>query len=413
MFEGTNPYGYEGCCFAACNGDTYCIPLYGLYTVDAVGSNLQLLGRGSNPDWLRARPGQPLASFTHDCTGPSCDFDATGSTDPDGTIVSYAWRFGDAASSTGSTTSHIYTVGGTFLVTLTVTDSDGTTSTVSRQILANAPPTASFTANCAAGLCTYDASGSADPDGTITSYEWTFGDGATLYRPAGTPTATHSYRTGSFAVQLVVRDNAGASATANTTVQSVNNPPTASFITTCDAVRCTFDASASVDPEGRSLQYYWWNFGDGYGPNGATIQQYTYALPGTYRVVLTVVDDAGLQATTQSTITVQPGSLHIGDLDGTSTQGARGWSIASVTVVVHDGGHRPVPSAYVVGRWSSGDLGACYTEAAGQCTMSTSLKGTGASFTIQTIELAAHVYGGPNHDPESDSNGTSITIRKR
>ena len=84
-------------------------------------------------------------------------------------------------------------------------------------------------------MCTYDASGSADADGTITSYEWTFGDGATLYQPAGTATATHSYRTGTFTVQLVVRDNGGASATASTTVQTVNNPPVPSFVTICDA----------------------------------------------------------------------------------------------------------------------------------------------------------------------------------
>ena len=80
----------------------------------------------------------------------------------------------------------------------------------------------------------YDASGSADPDGTITSYEWTFGDGATLYQPAGVATATHSYRTGTFTVQLVVRDNGGASATASATVQTVNHPPVASFVKTCD-----------------------------------------------------------------------------------------------------------------------------------------------------------------------------------
>jgi PKD repeat protein len=412
MFEGTNPFGYEGCCFNGCNGDTYCLPVYGLYTVDATGSNLRLLGKGSNPDWLRARPGQPLASFTYNCTGSICDFDATGSSDPDGAIVSYVWRFGDATSSTGSTIGHTYTVGGTFNVTLTVTDDDGTATTVSRQIVANAPPTASFAAACATGMCTYNASGSADPDGTIASYEWTFGDGTTLLQPAGAPTATHSYRTGTFIVQLVVRDNAGASATASTTVQTVNNPPTASFVATCDAVRCTFDASASADPEGRALRDYFWNFGDGWGLSGVAIQ-HTYATPGSYRVVLTVVDDSGQYVTAEKTITVKPGPLHIGDLDGTSTQGAKGTSIASVTVVVHDGDHRRMSAAYVVGRWSTGDLGACYTEATGQCTISTSVKGTSASFTIQTIELVAYVYAGPNHDPDGDSNGTTITLKKR
>jgi PKD repeat protein len=414
MFEGTNPFVYEGCCVGACNGDTYCIPLYGLYTVDAVGSNLRFFRKGSNPDWFRARPGQPLASFTYHCTGSTCDFDATGSTDPDGAIVGYAWRFGDATNSTGATVSHTYTAGGTFLVTLTVTDNDATTTTVSRQIVANAPPTAVFVVKCAAGICTYDASGSADADGTITSYEWTFGDGATLYQPAGTATATHSYRTGTFIVQLVVRDTGGASATANATVQTVNHPPVASFGKTCDGLRCTFDASASADPEGRALRYSWWtNSGNGIVFNGTVITQHTYSAPGTFLVVLTVFDDAGQTAIVESTIAVQPGAMHVGDLDGTSTQGAKGSSIANVTVVVHDGNHQRVASAYVVGRWSSGDASGCTTEGTGQCTLSTSLKGTAGTFTIQTVEHVAYVYRGPNHDPDGDSDGTTITVKKR
>ena len=418
MFEGTNPFGYEGgCCGGgACNADwswsSFCIPLYGLYTVDAAGSNLRLLGRGSNPDWLRPRPGQPVASFTYHCTGSSCDFDATGSTDPDGAIVGYAWRFGDTTSSTGTTISHTYTVGGTYVATLSVTDNDGTTSVVSRQILANAPPTATFVVKCAAGMCTYDASASADADGTITSYEWTFGDGATLSLPSGTTTATHSYRTGTFTVQLVVRDNAGASATASAIVQTVNRPPVASFVNTCDGLRCSFDASMSADPEGRALRYGW-SFGDGYGPNGTAIQQHTYAAPGTYRVVLAVVDDGDQTATVESTIAVQRGAMHVGDLDGTSIQGAKGSSIASVTVVVHDGNHQRVLSAYVWGLWSSGDAGACTTDGTGQCTLSTAVKGTSGTFTIQAIEQPAYVYSGPNHDPDGDSDGTKITIRKR
>jgi len=57
-----------------------------------------------------------------------------------------------------------------------------------------------------------NASSSTDSDGTIEKYEWTFGDGARLYQAAAT--ATHIYKTGTFTVQLVVRDNGGASATA-------------------------------------------------------------------------------------------------------------------------------------------------------------------------------------------------------
>jgi PKD repeat protein len=58
-------------------------------------------------------------------------FDSAGSTDPDGTIVSYAWDFGDTASGTGATTSHTYTAAGSFTAVLTVTDNGGKTATSS------------------------------------------------------------------------------------------------------------------------------------------------------------------------------------------------------------------------------------------------------------------------------------------
>ena len=415
LFEGADPYAYEGCCANACNADTYCTPLYGLYKVNADGSNLALFGRGANADWWRPRPGQPLASFTYQCAGARCDFDATGSTDPDGTIASYSWRFGDATTSTGATASHTYIAGGTFVVTLTVTDNDGLTHAASKTVVANAPPTASFTATCAAALCTFDASASADADGGIASYEWAFGDGATLSQPSGSAPATHIYRTGTFTVQLVVRDTGGASATASTTVQTVNNPPVASFTRACVSLRCTFNASASADPEGRPLQYLFWSFGDGSAAYGPAIQEHTYAVPGTYRIALTVGDDVGQVGMFEDTVSIQPAQSHVGDLDGTTTR-TSGQSVVAVSVLVHDGDHRPVPSARVTGLWSTGAARVCTTDGTGRCTVSTTIKGTevGATLTIQTIEHVLYAYRAVNnHDPDGDSNGTTFTFKKK
>jgi PKD repeat protein len=67
----------------------------------------------------------PVASFTFTCAGLSCSFDGSGSSDPDGTVVSYAWNFGDGANGAGATATHTYAGAGTFPVTLTVTDNDG------------------------------------------------------------------------------------------------------------------------------------------------------------------------------------------------------------------------------------------------------------------------------------------------
>ncbi|HET7088802.1 MAG TPA: PKD domain-containing protein [Anaerolineae bacterium] len=69
----------------------------------------------------------PVASFTYSCGGLTCNFDASGSSDPDGTITSYAWDFGDGTAGSGTTASHTYAAAGTYNVTLTVTDDDGAT----------------------------------------------------------------------------------------------------------------------------------------------------------------------------------------------------------------------------------------------------------------------------------------------
>jgi PKD repeat protein len=82
------------------------------------------------------------------------------------------------------------------------------------------PPSANFTVTCKALACKFDGSSSADTNGTITSYAWDLGDGAS----AAGSTVSHRYpRAGSYIVTLTVTDNAGASASVSKTV-AVTSP---------------------------------------------------------------------------------------------------------------------------------------------------------------------------------------------
>jgi PKD repeat protein len=64
-------------------------------------------------------------------------FDGSRSTDPDGTVSSWAWSFGDGSTGTGPVTTHVYSTPGTYTASLKVTDNDGTSSTATRSIVAN------------------------------------------------------------------------------------------------------------------------------------------------------------------------------------------------------------------------------------------------------------------------------------
>ena len=76
----------------------------------------------------------PVASYTHTTNVLTVDVDAAASSDSDGSIVSYAWTFGDGATATGVTASHTYAAAGAYTVGLTVTDNEGATGSTTKSV---------------------------------------------------------------------------------------------------------------------------------------------------------------------------------------------------------------------------------------------------------------------------------------
>jgi hypothetical protein len=143
---------------------------------------------------------------------------------------------------------------------------------------------------------------------------------------------------------------------------------------------------------------------------------------GNYDAFVAIINDGGDPPPTPTpaftptaTPTPAPASLHVGDLDG-STSGTNRWT-AFVTITVHDANHNPVSNATVTGSWSNGASGTstCTTDSSGRCTVSKSIPRATASVTFTVTNLASSGFAyapAANHDPDGDSNGTSITVSK-
>jgi PKD repeat protein len=143
---------------------------------------------------------EPIASFTYSPENPMVGgniiFDASASYDPDGTIVSYEWDFGDGNTASDEVVTHTYSEPGKYIVTLTVTDDDGLTDSILSEVnvVAHQPPVASFKSlnvielgypeeetteggHMVGGVIRFDPTESYDPDGEIIKYEWDFDNG--------------------------------------------------------------------------------------------------------------------------------------------------------------------------------------------------------------------------------------------
>ena len=171
------------------------------YVYDAAGNLLEVqhTGNQSPSVSLSAAPIAGNAPLT-------VSFSAAGA-DLDGDTISYSWEFGDGAVTDNVTeTSHVYTEGGLYTVTVTV--SDGLAgATAQASIAVNQPPVVNLNAAPTSGSAPLDVTLTAiasDADGDTLSYSWSFGDGVTAGDAAS---VLHRYESsGVYTATVVVTD---------------------------------------------------------------------------------------------------------------------------------------------------------------------------------------------------------------
>jgi len=164
----------------------------------------------------------PQAEFEVDCLQLTCVFSDRSSDEDDG-VVTWAWDFGDGATSTDRNPTHAYPASGTFLVRLTVSDGGGAQDTKTHDVHPEAPPPANnepphadFEVHCEKLACAFTDK-SKDDDGVIVSWLWSFGDGGTSTE--SNPQHTYAER-GHYQIVLTVTDDGGATATRSHTADA-------------------------------------------------------------------------------------------------------------------------------------------------------------------------------------------------
>jgi hypothetical protein len=218
-------------------------------------------------------------------------------------------------------------------------------------------------------------------------------------------------------LRLTATDSGGLQSTVNVELQPQTT--TLTFASSPSGLALVHNGSSATTPFSRTVIVGSNNSMSAPSPqslNGTGYQFDSWSDQGAVTHNVTAPATATTYTATYQAVPQAP--IHVGDLDATKSTINKNFWRTSVTIALHDANEAPISGATVTGTWSGGTAGTatCTTGAAGTCSVSVpkiAVSQPSATFAVTNVAMAGRTYNASaNHDPDGDSNGTTIAVTK-
>jgi PKD repeat protein len=233
---------------------------------------------------------QPGAEFSFTTNGLQAIFNSNGSVG-----TTYSWNFGDGQNSNVPNPIHVYSVAGTYTVSLTVSNECGS-EILTLNVTVTGAPIAAFTSNTQYGCAPLVVQFTNQSAGSPTSFNWIFEGGSPATSTQANPTVTYN-TPGLYDVQLTVTNPAGNNTLLLDNYIEVETPTNSDFNYSVNGSNANFTNQSSNDIGST------WHFGDG-NSSPETSPSHTYLSDGVYTVMLISAGICGNDTST-SQISIQ------------------------------------------------------------------------------------------------------------